>query len=685
MLTPPATTHTARRPRQTITACTLLMLLSLPSGNAGAQGSVLLVGGGSEDYNDWSDRPYRWLVEQAPNRKILILHYATASAWLPGYFRWLGADSATSLVIASTSAANDSANYREILAADGVFLRGGDQWEYVRLWKGTLVEEAIRKVFLRGGAVGGTSAGLAVLTDPAFDARTTSVNPPTALQAPMSAGITFTTGFLGLVPGALGDTHFFERGRLGRLAPMIAVHKMSSGADVAGLGVDYNTALAVRPDRSSEVMGAGTVTILRSGPSTSLSASFGAPFSARDILLDQLTDGFVVDLATWEITSPADAMTFTPANLSLSPARLLVDGSASATQWFLSSGSLATFLSPIPPGSAVSVVASPASGPVASSVEAELARRGYQPRVLLLDAAAAQRPGAADTLATVAGFVLAANTEDSLAALLGVATPVGAAFRTSVALGVPVLALGNDGKLLSDAAVGGVESDGYAAYYGMMRHIPGLGLMNGVHVMTRLYESSTFIDNRASGLFWGLARAGQSFGLLLDAGTGVEVLPDGTLRSFGTTPAMLVDARRATTIAFPSWRDPGRSQPRQNAALIGARLHVLAPGQSFGLLDPAGVAPDVAGLPESIALLHPYPNPFNSRTTITLLLAGRRRCTLTIHDLLGREVAVLADGEELGPGRITVPWDAADAASGTYFVRLHSAGVVTTIPIQLLR
>jgi cyanophycinase len=646
---------------------------------------VLLVGGGSEDYNDWSDRPYRWLVEQAPNRNILILHYATTSSFLPGYFQWLGASSASNLVIPTTEAANDSANYRAILEADGLFLRGGDQWEYVRLWNGTLVQQAIKAVFMRGGVVGGTSAGMAVLTDLVFDARSTSVDPRTALRSPMAAGITFTTEFLRLVPGVLGDTHFFERGRLGRLAPMIAVYRMSSGRTIAGAGVDYSTALAVRPDMSAEVMGAGTVTFLRIAQSTVMDAGFGAPFSARDMLLDQLTDGFVVNLATWGITPPEGAIPFSPSPVALSAARLIADGSSSTTHWFSASGSLSRLLATLQAGSGVCVLASPAFGSVAQAVADEITRRGYQPRVLLLDAAAAHRTGAADSVAAAAGFVLAANMEDSLAGLLDASTPAGTAFRASLASGTPVLALGNDGKLLSDDAVGGVESGEYAAYYGSMRSIPGLALAGGIQIMTRLYEASAFVDNRASGLFWGMAHARQPFGLLLDASSHVEILPDGTLRSFGLTPAILVDARRASTIAFPTWCDPGKSQPRQNAALIGARLHVISAGQTFGLLEPTDVAPGATGVPAGPALLHPYPNPFNSRTTITMLLNARARCTLAIHDILGRQVAVLAEGRELGPGRITFSWDAAGAASGTYFVRLRTAGAVITLPVQLLR
>ena len=36
-----------------------------------AQGSLLLVGGGGEDYNSWSDQPYGWFVARADSGKII--------------------------------------------------------------------------------------------------------------------------------------------------------------------------------------------------------------------------------------------------------------------------------------------------------------------------------------------------------------------------------------------------------------------------------------------------------------------------------------------------------------------------------------------------------------------------------------------------------------------------------------
>ena len=43
------------------------------------------------------------------------------------------------------------------------FIAGGDQANYVRGWKGTAIERAINAGIAEGKAIGGTSAGLAVL------------------------------------------------------------------------------------------------------------------------------------------------------------------------------------------------------------------------------------------------------------------------------------------------------------------------------------------------------------------------------------------------------------------------------------------------------------------------------------------------------------------------------------------
>ncbi|OQX94795.1 hypothetical protein B6I21_08790, partial [candidate division KSB1 bacterium 4572_119] len=56
-----------------------------------AQGYILGVGGGQERYGDWSDDPYRWMVEKSGYGKIINIDVDPTSSWYPEYFKYLGA------------------------------------------------------------------------------------------------------------------------------------------------------------------------------------------------------------------------------------------------------------------------------------------------------------------------------------------------------------------------------------------------------------------------------------------------------------------------------------------------------------------------------------------------------------------------------------------------------------------
>jgi len=57
---------------------------------------------------------------------------------------------------------------------------------------------------------------------------------------------------------------------------------------------------------------------------------------------------------------------------------------------------------------------------------------------------------------------------------------------------------------------------------------------------------------------------------------------------------------------------------------------------------------------------------------------------LVVHDLLGREVAVLVD-EQKEPGYYTVPWNAGRFASGVYYARLQAGEEVMIRKMLLVR
>jgi len=103
---------------------------------------------------------------------------------------------------------------------------------------------------------------------------------------------------------------------------------------------------------------------------------------------------------------------------------------------------------------------------------------------------------------------------------------------------------------------------------------------------------------------------------------------------------------------------------------------------------------DAGGVPREFALAQNFPNPFNPTTTIEFSLPTRSLVKLTIHDLLGREVAIVVEGE-LDPGVHRYHWsasrtdrsdrsDGVGIPSGIYFYRLEAGGFVQTRKMILL-
>ena len=85
---------------------------------------------------------------------------------------------------------------------------------------------------------------------------------------------------------------------------------------------------------------------------------------------------------------------------------------------------------------------------------------------------------------------------------------------------------------------------------------------------------------------------------------------------------------------------------------------------------------DPGGVDQSIALSPPWPNPSADRVYIEFRLPDAENARLTLVDLLGRTVAVVAD-RLYAAGTHRVAWDSGRVAAGLYFVRLDAAGETT--------
>ena len=83
-----------------------------------------------------------------------------------------------------------------------------------------------------------------------------------------------------------------------------------------------------------------------------------------------------------------------------------------------------------------------------------------------------------------------------------------------------------------------------------------------------------------------------------------------------------------------------------------------------------------ANIPKDFTLEGNYPNPFNSVTAVKFGIPQTARVKITVFDILGRNVRIIAD-REFAPGYHSILWDGNDGSyravsSGIYLIRMQS-------------
>jgi hypothetical protein len=94
-------------------------------------------------------------------------------------------------------------------------------------------------------------------------------------------------------------------------------------------------------------------------------------------------------------------------------------------------------------------------------------------------------------------------------------------------------------------------------------------------------------------------------------------------------------------------------------------------------------------IPVEFALEQNYPNPFNPTTTIVYHLPEATHVTLTVYDVLGREVMQLVNGQ-VEAGSHTAIWhgtrsDGTSVSSGMYIYRLEAGSYTSTQTMSLIK
>lgn len=262
-------------------------------GDGGGHRGRLLIIGGAEDRCDGTGLLERFveLSGGAAGRIVLVTTATRAPdevhADYERVFRRLGADGTIQLRLHGRYDADSDDVVKLLHDATGVFISGGDQ-SRLRALVGSRANDVLHERLSDDDSlvVAGTSAGATAM------GRTMILGG----EGPdVSASAVRTGPGLGLLPKALIDMHFGERGRLPRLLSAVALDP-----DHLGVGIDENTGILVEGGRF-EVLGSGVATVVDAEGATVIHpAGDDDPTTLFGVRLHLLPAGCIFDAATRE-------------------------------------------------------------------------------------------------------------------------------------------------------------------------------------------------------------------------------------------------------------------------------------------------------------------------------------------------------------------------------------------------
>jgi cyanophycinase len=249
----------------------------------------LLVIGGAEDRCCGAGLLERFVeLSGGEHARIVLVTTATnvpeeVHADYERVFRKLGVYAVRELRLHGRGDADGDEAAAVLTKATGVFLTGGDQSK-LRALVGSRVNDLLEDGLNDGLVVAGTSAGATAL------GRTMILG---GAGSDVSAATVRTSPGLGLLPRALIDMHFGERGRLPRLLSAVALDP-----DHLGLGLNENTGILVG-DGGFEVLGSGVATVVDAEDATVVhAADLADPITLFGVRVHLLPAGCRFDFET---------------------------------------------------------------------------------------------------------------------------------------------------------------------------------------------------------------------------------------------------------------------------------------------------------------------------------------------------------------------------------------------------
>ncbi len=207
-------------------------------------------------------------------------------------FEYLGAKNVNILDITNREQANSDEIVARANAADVVMFTGGDQLRLTSILGGSRFHDIIlNKYFSENFIYAGTSAGAAAASE-------NMIYQGSSQEALLKGEIKITQG-LGFIDNVIIDTHFVQRGRIGRLFQAVV-----SNPRTLGIGLGEDTGLYIHNEKMVAI-GSGLVILVdgRFIKDTNLTnINLGEPISIDNLIVHVMSVNDIYDLKTKELT-----------------------------------------------------------------------------------------------------------------------------------------------------------------------------------------------------------------------------------------------------------------------------------------------------------------------------------------------------------------------------------------------
>jgi cyanophycinase len=284
------------------------MNMSVPKGK-------LIIIGGSVDIGSFNEKPVdltakikifeqgilNRIIKESFNGNRSKIEIITTASSIPeqvggeyiNAFKALNAADVNVLHIKTREEANDQAVVDRLKHADVVVFTGGNQLKLSSVIGGTefhhtLIEKYENEDFI----ISGTSAGAAACSNNMIYQGSSSES--------LRKGEIKITGGLGFINNVIIDTHFVQRGRIGRLLYACATNPIN-----LGIGLGEDSGLLITDGHSMEAIGTGLIILVDATHMRNTNVTeveMGEPVSIENLIVHVMAIGDHFDLKTKKLT-----------------------------------------------------------------------------------------------------------------------------------------------------------------------------------------------------------------------------------------------------------------------------------------------------------------------------------------------------------------------------------------------